>query len=137
MFLGISFILGGKMEEKYKYMAVWLYAISILSGAYLNVDDEGLRELIMGFIINYYEMKKDIFDKMFEFKMIRMGEVRVVIDYDKVAEYGNTFLTDPQKLMAIYDEIGKKDINEISRLAELFCDYCLEIDSMNNNRKRH
>ena len=125
------------MEEKYKYMAVWLYAISILSGTYLNVDDEGLRELIMGFIINYYEMKKVILDKMFEFKMIRPGEVKVIIDYNKAAQYGNIFMADPQKLMVIYDEIGISDIDEISRLAELFCDYCLEIDSMNNNRKRH
>ena len=138
MFLRILFIIsGGNMEKKYKYLAVWLYSISMLSGVNLDLDDETFKEFVMGFIMNTYYKEKKILDKMFDFKMLKAGEVSVSIDYNKAAEYGQIFASNPQELIKIYDEIGTDDINKISRLAELFCYYCLEVDDMNKNMKRH
>ncbi len=125
------------MEKKYEYLAVWLYSISMLTGTYLDVEDESFRELIMGFIINSYYKEHEILNKLFDFKMQKAGEISVSIDYDKVIKYGNMFLTYPQKLKEVYDKISFDDINEISRLAELFCYYCIEIDSMNKNTRKH
>ncbi len=125
------------MDKKYKYLTVFLYSISMLTGTFLDTDDENLRELIIGFISNYYYIKKDILNKMFDFKAVKPGEFKVMIDYDKVTKYGSLFLTNPKKLIALYDEIGKEDINEISNLSELFCNYCIVIDNMNKNIKKH
>ena len=125
------------MEEKYKYLTVLLYSISLILGGYINVDDENFRELLIGFINNFYYEKKNIFDKIFEFHMKNNNEMMVKIDYDKVIKYGNIFLTNPRKLAMVYDEIGREDINEITNLAQLFCFYCNQVDDMNNNLKRH
>ena len=48
------------MEEKYKYLTVLLYSISLILGGYINVDDENFRELLIGFINNFYYEKKNI-----------------------------------------------------------------------------
>ena len=116
-------------------MAIFFYSISILYGEAIAIEDDSFKELLRDFIMNFYGMKKDILDKIFNIKYSKEKGYYYRIDYNRIIKYGSLYWNNPKGFIKLYDEIGWKDTEKISRLAELFCWYVNEVNDMNNNTK--
>ena len=126
------------MDMQYKYMAAFYYGISLYTGGEIAIEDDEFKQLLFGFIVNYYATHKDIINKVFNVIYVKDKGYTYRIDYNKVAKYGNLLQTNPKKFCEMYDEIGDKNIEEITELSRLFCYYADIINDMNNNvRIRH
>ena len=123
------------MERQYKYMALFFYSISLVYGSLIAIEDDSFKELLQGFIMNFYGIKREILNKIFDIKHSKEKGYYYRIDYDRVSKYGSLYWTNPKAFVEIYDEIGYEDTEEISRLAELFWWYVNEVNDMNNSNK--
>ena len=126
------------MDMQYKYMAVFFYGISLYTGTEIVLDDEEFKQLLLGFIMNYYLNYTDLFNKIFDIKYVKNKGFTYKIDYDKIDKYGSLLDENPKKFCKMYDEIGWETIEQITELSNMFCEYANTIYDINNNmRIRH
>ena len=123
---------------KYKYMAILFYGISLYTGKEIAIEDENFKQLLLGFIMNYYLSNRELMNEIFDIKYQEGKGFTYRIDYKEVEKYGCLLYDEPRKFCQLYDEVGDEKVKEITDLACLFCQYVEIIDDMNNNvRIRH
>ena len=125
------------MNMKYKYMALFFHTISLWKNDIIAVESDEFKELLLGFIMNYYVGNEELFNKIFDIKYAGGNRFSYKINYDEVMKYA-MYDYNPKKLCRLYDEIGDDMIEKITLLAEAFCQYENIINDINNSvRIRH
>ncbi|MBR7042365.1 MAG: hypothetical protein IKI04_02570 [Bacilli bacterium] len=118
------------MDMKYKYMALFFHTVSMWKNEIITIETDEFKQLLLNFIMNYYDSNKELFDKIFNIKRVG-SKYSYSIDYNEVMKYA-MYIYEPKKLCKLYDEIGDDMIVNITDLAWLFCQYESIINDMNS-----
>ena len=111
------------MDDFIKRRALFLRSIAITLNINLVVDDN-FCELLNSFLENYYLEYRNLFDLVYINEEV-LDEDREELFY-KQMKYLHDFM-DNDKAIKLYNDIGFENVDNISELAYLFCEYYYNI----------
>ena len=117
-----------------EYFVMFLNSISILERASIEIEDFEFKQIINGFIENFYFENKEIMNKVFNIHATEDGKIVPLIDYSDAERFGNVFYENPKLFAKMYDDIGDKDVDKITFLAKDFLFYVDLIYNSYNSR---
>ena len=126
------------IQKMIKCRAIFLYDIATIYEDFEIIYDDRFKELLRSFLenylINYYKYFNLIYYFSFEDDKLHINEEE---EYkNELARYLKYFeYYDVKNIIRLYDDIGKDNVDMLSKLAELFCEYVMIISDMNSNKK--
>ncbi len=114
-----------------KGRAIFLKSVATLLETNI-VYDENFQEILNSFYESYKDVYFKQFNLIFYFKL--EGDEPVICEDEKWHKLLYTYLdyfteNNTSQILKIYNDVGYKDTEEISKLAELFYDYFMQIMS--------
>ena len=124
------------IDKMIKCRALYLQSIVSIIGENIEFDNS-FSALLTVFAECYIEKYPDLFKIIYNYEIIN-NEIQFYEEdewNDTLNWYLKRYFSSFDGIRQLYNEIGVEDVDKISRLAELFCEYLYEVNDINYNMR--